>query len=197
MYHFKAERNLLGSVLIVIALVSCATQVKRSHFSPVFITDRVQYILLPAREMEKEVDGVQRITGKFGDQVFVMEAWVKADKSGIDMAFFNSFGAGLGNFSFNDEAVSLNSPVFPQNLKAEYLAADFQFCFFNFYALKQTLENLGLVFELSREDENGADTEIRRIAEGKNIIIEIEKTANQVRYMNFLRGYSYTLDGDF
>ena len=182
----------MGSIFIILTLVSCATQEKRSH-APVFITDRLQFILLPAMEIEKPMDGAQRITGSFGDQNFLMEAWVRADETGIDMAFFNSLGAGMGNFSFTDKAVSLASPVFPRNFKAEYLAADFQFCFYNPHALKHALESLGLVFQV----ENGAYTEIRKIIAGKDTIIEIQKTVNQVRYVNILRGYSYTLDGVF
>ena len=195
MCHNKTEKNLLGSVLIIFSLVSCAGLAKPSPFSPVYVTDSAQFRLLPASEIEKPIDGAQRLTGTFGSQNFVLEAWVRADESGIDMDFYNSLGAGMGSFSFNDTAVSLNSPVFPQNLKAEYLAADFQFCFYKPHALRRALEIAGLAFEISQAD--GTNTETRSITAGKETVIEIKKTENQIRYANLLRGYSYLLEGAF
>jgi len=197
MCYNKAEKNLLGSVFIIFSLVSCAGLAKPSPFSPVYVTDTAQFTLLPASEIEKPVDGAQRLTGAFGSQKFVLEAWVRADESGIDMDFYNSLGAGMGSFSFNDTAVSLNSPVFPQNLKAEYLAADFQFCFYKPHALQRALEIAGLAFEISQGNDNGANTETRSITAGKETVIEIKKTENQIRYANLLRGYSYLLEGAF
>jgi len=200
MCHNRTEKSLLGSLgsalgtsLIIFSLVSCSTLPNTSPFSPVFVTDRAQFTLLPASEIEKPVDGAQQLTGTFGSQNFVLEAWVRADESGIDMDFYNSFGAGMGSFSFNDKAVSLDSPVFPQNLKPEYLAADFQFCFYKPQALQRVLKAAGLVFEIS----DGTFTETRRILAGKETVIEIKKNENQIHYANLLRGYSYVLEGTF
>ena len=83
--------------------------------------------------------------------------------------------------------------MFPPSFRAEYLAADFQFCFYRPEALREALAKCGLAFELL--DDAVSRTEIRRIREGKQIIIEIEKTADLVHYRNFLRGYAYTLAG--
>jgi hypothetical protein len=202
--HCKLEKNLLGSIIAFLSLVSCAarpTTVPPSPFAPVYVTDRARFTLLPAAEIEQALDGPQQFSGTFGNQEFIMEAWVKADKTGIAMALYNSLGTDMGNFSFSDEKVSFQSPVFPPAFKAEYLAADFQFCFFRPSALREALEKCGLVFEfLGGTGENGeydgvSHPEIRRISDGKKIIIEIEKTENQVRYQNFLRGYTYTLAG--
>jgi hypothetical protein len=200
MCHNKTEKNLLGSVLVIIfifSLVSCASLEDSSPFDPVFLTDSAYYTLLPASEIEKPVDGAQQLTATFGRWNFVMEGWVKADESGIDMVIYNSMGAGMGSFSFNNAAVSIDSPVFPQSIKAEYIAADFQFCFYNPQALKRALEKARLVFEISGSNINGAYTEIRKIIAGKETIIEIHKTQNQIRYVNNFRGYSYVLEGAF
>jgi hypothetical protein len=179
-------------------LVSCATQSKHPAFSPVYVTDRAKFILLPAAEIEAPLDGPQQISGSYGKQEFIMEAWVKADENEVNMALFNSFGAGMGDFSFRDEGILLSSPVFPASFKAEYLAADFQFCFYKAEALEAALEECGLSLEVEKtgsEPENYH--EIRRIREGEKIIIEIEKTREQIRYTNLLRGYAYTLGGSF
>ena len=200
MKYCLSEKKLPGSLMLLI-LVSCATQPKTSPpspFSPVYVTDRARFFLLPAAEIEKPLDGAQQVSGTYGSQEFIMEAWVRSDESGIDMALYNSFGADMGNFSFNDQGVSFYSPVFPASFKAEYLAADFQFCFYRPGALEQALKKSGLVFELAGgSGTNGEYTEIRRISEGKKTIIHIEKSGNMVRYTNYLRGYAYTLAGIF
>ncbi|MDR1586719.1 MAG: DUF3261 domain-containing protein [Treponema sp.] len=212
MENCKPGRNLLRSTFVLLYLVSCVTNPDLPRFSPVYITDKAKYVLLPAAGIETPLDGPQQISGSWGKQEFVMDAWVKADETGIHMALFNSFGADMGAFSFTDEGVSFQSSVFPPALKGEYLAADFQFCFYRVEVLGDALEKCGLGLELeNRENETGDLIEIRRITEadvspgnggrqstaGKRVIIEIEKTRTLVRYTNLLRGYSYTLGGEF
>jgi hypothetical protein len=213
MENCKPGRNLLRSAFVLLYLVSCVTNPNLPRFSPVYVTDRAKYTLLPAAGIEAPLDGPQQISGSWGEREFVMNAWVKADETGIHMALFNSLGDGMGEFSFTDGGVSFQSPVFPPALKGEYLAADFQFCFYRTEVLSEALKECGLDLELeNREDENGDLIEIRRITEaagvppgkgpspdaaGKKIIIEIEKTKTLVRYTNLLRGYSYTLGGEF
>lgn len=196
MDHCKHEWKIVGSVVILLYLVSCAAQPAAVRFAPVYVTDRARFMLLPAAEIAGELDGPQQFTGSFGGREFIMDAWVRANARGIDMSLYNSLGADMGQFAFSDEGAVFQSPVFPPSFKAEYLAADFQFCFFRPEALREALETCGLSFELSgRTGADGEHTEIRRISEGSKIIIEIEKTANQVRYTNFLRSYAYTLSG--
>ncbi|MDR2133543.1 MAG: DUF3261 domain-containing protein [Treponema sp.] len=204
MENCKPGRNLLRSALFLLYLVSCATNPNPPRFAPVYVTDRAEYTLLPAAEIETPMDGPQQISGSWGKREFVMNAWVRADETGIYMALFNSLGAGMGEFSFTDGGVSFESSVFPSALKGEYLAADFQFCFYRAGVLGEALKKCGLELELeNRESETGEPVEIRRItgaadaAAGKRTIIEIEKTGTLVRYTNLLRGYSYTLGGEF
>jgi hypothetical protein len=185
-------RKLRGSVIAGALLVSCAVHVPVSPFSPVNVTGSAVFRLLPTIEIEKNIDSAQQMTGRYIGQTFVMTAYVKADESGIDMTFFNDLGSDIGSLSFNDQAVSFHSPIFTSPFKAEYLAADFQFCFYRPEALRQALEGQNLRFDLIRR--SGGDTEIRRISEERETIIEIEKTANRVRYTNFFRGYGFTIE---
>lgn len=128
-----------------------------------------------------------------------MDAWVKADEQGIDMEFYNSLGAGMGSFSFNREGVSFSSALFPSSFKAEYLAADFQLCFYRSGALERELAKSALGFGSVRgEAAGGEGGEIRRVFEGGETgtgktLIEIEKTGTSVTYTNFVRGYSFTI----
>jgi hypothetical protein len=51
------------------------------------------------------------------------------------------------------------------------------------------MEACGLAFETRGNS--------RRILEGKTVIMEIEKSRDTVRLINHLRGYTYTLEGNF
>jgi hypothetical protein len=147
--------------------------------------------LLPPGDIEKPLDMAQRMSGNYGETSFTLNCWVRADTTGIFMSFFNEMGADMGELEYTGEGLSFSSPYAPQNLKAEYLIADFQFCFYNFEALVSGLGGLTLKRELSGE------TELRRIYEGERLLIEIEKTPAHVRYANRLRSYAYTITGDF
>jgi len=118
-----------------------------------------------------------------------MNAWVRADETGIDMTLLNEFGANMGELIWRGESVSFSSPVFPQSLNPRYIIADFQLCFYSAESLTRALEEGGLSLE---ETETG-----RRVIDGNTAIIEIAKSQNMVRFVNHLRGYAYTLEGDF
>jgi phage protein U len=189
----------LCGICIILNLVSCAGLPGGGgnvHFAPVYVTGRAAFTLLSAAEMEKPLEGAQQLAGRFGGQEFIMDAFVQADEQGIEMALYNGFGSSMGSFSYSDAGISFQSPVFPPSFKAEYLAADFQFCFYRAEALKKALKKSGLVFE--EETGQGGDFSVlRRIKDKGKTIIEIERTPGQVRYVNFLRGYSYILTGEF
>ena len=184
------------SVFMLQYLVSCVTQSNTSRFSPVYLTDRARFYLLPAAEIDKPLDCVQQITVSYGGQEYIMDAWVRADENGIEMALWTALGMSIGDFSFSDLELSLNTPVFPSSFKAEYMAADFQLCYFRPKALQKALGDIGLSFAI--ENNQSSDemmTEIRRISDAGKIIIEIEKAGNYLRYTNFLRGYGWILRG--
>ena len=186
--------NLLLRAFILLYLVSCATQSNIPRFSPVYLTDKASYYLLPAREIEKPLDCAQQITVNYDKQEFTLDAWVRADESGIEIALFTPMGISMGDFSFSDSGVSLDSPVFPPSFKAEYMAADFQLCYFHPEALRFALAEIGLSFEIfDNKNDDGMPFEIRRISESGKIIIEINKTGNEIQYTNLLRGYGYIL----
>jgi hypothetical protein len=193
-------RSLPGIVIIMLILgaASCATQPKASPYSPVYITENSKYILLPPSDIEVPLDMPQQIAGRYGKQEFVMDAWALADEEGITLAILNSFGANMGELKFSEGALSFSSPLLPSSIKPEYIVADFQFCFYRADALADALKACGLDFAAEqRLTESDGYIEVRTIAEGERIIIEIEKTVSAVRYQNHLRGYAYTLGGAF
>ena len=139
------------------------------------------------------MDMAQYISAEFRGQNYFLNAWVKADENAIEMSFFNELGASIGDISYRDGAAHFSSTVVPksvmQSFKPEYILADFQLCFYDPFLLGKSLEDSGLVLEIQEGS--------RRILSGNKVIIEIIKTGNTVRLENHLRGYAYTLEGDF
>ena len=189
-FFLRAIILLLSFSCAFIYFSSCASGAKsRNDDLFVYLTDTSRYIILPTGGIEKPIDMAQQISASFGDQNFFFIAWVKADESAIEMTLLNEMGANIGELSYTNESISFSSSVFPGSLKPEYIIADFQFCFYNTLLLSQALKSCGLVLEI-----NGTT---RRIFKGKDLIYEIIKNNEAVILTNHLRGYSYTLEGDF
>lgn len=173
----------------IIGLCSCVSATAGGTLPYIWLTNSSRFILLHPENIEKPLDGPQLISATFGEQEYNMLTWVKADETGINMSLLNEMGAAMGELSFHNGAIFFTSSVFPQTLNPAYIIADFQFCFYNAASIGKAMRNIGLSFE---ETENR-----RRILDGNNIIIEINKNLNTVVLINHLRGYVYSLEGDF
>ena len=135
------------------------------------------------------MDMPQLVSASYGGQDYFINAWVQADETGITMTMVNELGANMGELSYRSGAVSFSSPVFPPSLGTEYIVADFQLCFYSVPALRAALADCGLLFETTET--------ARRVLQGKKVIIEITKSGSMIKLVNHLRGYAYTLEGDF
>ena len=176
-------------VIVFLCCCSCAANTTGEKRLSVYLTDSSKYILLPPENIENSLDMAQQISASYKGRKFFLNAWVKADETGMEMVLLNELGARMGELSYRNGLVSFSSPVVPSAMKPEYVIADFQLCFYNAVALRQALNDCGLSFE---DTENS-----RRIFKGKTLVIEVEKDRNTVRLVNHLRGYAYTLEGDF
>jgi len=149
------------------------------------------------------MDMAQFLSAEFGGQNYFFNAWVKADENEMEMTFFNELGASLGELSYRNGVVHFSSNIIPRSVlrsfKPEYFIADFQLCFYDPFLLDKSLKDSGLVLETTDGDSRHGDSRhgSRRILNGNEVIIEIEKTGNTVKLVNHLRKYSYTLEGDF
>ena len=187
----------INTVILILSLLcglfcfsSCATGAKnREDRLHAYLTDTSRFILLPTGAIGKSMDMAQHISASFQGQDFLMMAWVKADETVIEMTLLSELGTNIGELSYRDEQISFSSEVFPSALKPEYIIADFQLCFYDTAALTRALKNCGMAIE--------AGGTIRRIFWKNRLIYEIEKSNNKVRLTNHLRGYTYTLEGDF
>jgi hypothetical protein len=140
------------------------------------------------------MDMAQHITGTYGGQEFILDAWTEADENRVTMAFFNTLGVGMGDLSFGGEGLFFSSAFLPPQLKAEYIVADFQFCFYRAEAVEAALKQARLSFTVEKTADG---REIRTIFEGNTPIIKIEKGTALVVYTNYLRRYAYTLEGEW
>jgi len=178
---------------ISFACVTSCSSVPKKDSLYIDITDSSKFVLLPTGGIEQAMDMVQFLSYEFSGQNYFFNAWVKANENEIEMAFFNELGAGIGELSYRNGSVNFSSPIFQksviQYIKPEYIIADFQLCFYYPFLLGKSLNDIGLVLEVK----DGS----RRIFSGNEVIIEIKKTENAVKLVNNLRGYSYTLEGDF
>ena len=182
---------LLGGVLI--CFCACVSGTKAKEEKPAaphaWLADRSKYILLPLEDIEHPLDMPQLISASYKGKDYFLNAWVKADTAGLNIIIINELGANMGEISYHNGSASFSSPVFSLSFRPEYIVADFQLCFYKAPALRRALEDCGLSLE---------DTVTgRRILQDKTVITEIEKSRNVVRLINHLRGYAYTLEGNF
>jgi len=175
--------------IILFLCCSCAKTATGGKQLDVYLTDSSKYTLLPPENIENPLDMAQQISASYKGREYFLNAWVKADETGMEMALMNELGSALGELSYRNGQVSFSSPVLPSSLKPEYIVADFQLCFYNTIALRKALEDCGLYFEDAGNS--------RRILQGKTLVIEVEKKPDTVRLVNHLRGYTYTLEGNF
>lgn len=186
---------------------SCTSTKIDSDFSPVFVTNSAVYKILPPELMEGHFDGMQRMNAKFAKNEFEAEIYVIANDEQLSMTIMSEFGTTVAELFYDGEELDFASSVFPKNLRAEYIVADFQFCLYDIDALKSALEKAGVDFEVWLEempDGNWAESRILR-QKGKTIAKVTKKyeknlktEANElksIKYENFLRGYSYELAG--
>jgi len=177
-------------IIFFLCCCSCSPRVPNKETRLyVYLAGSSKYFLLPSGDIENSLDMAQHISASWQGRDYFFNAWVKADEAGMEMTLLNELGVSMGELSYRDGHASFSSQVFPNSLKPEYIIADFQLCFYNIPALSLALKNCGLTIIGT---ENG-----RRIVQGKKLIIEIEKSRNAVRLVNHLRGYAYTLEGNF
>jgi hypothetical protein len=193
---------LLGGVLV--CFCACASGTKAKGDEPatpyIWLTDNSRYILLPTGDIEYPLDSHQLISASYQGKDYVLNAWVKADTAELNMTIINELGANMGELSYRNGAASFSSPVLSLPFKPEYIIADFQFCFYQARALFQSLKYGGLSFEEIKTNRFEDTWTVRHILLGdhKTVIIRIEKKSrNVIELVNHLRGYAYTLEGNF
>ena len=179
-----------AAIVLLLCYGSCASGAKsRDDRLHAYLTNTSKYILQSTGGIEQSMDMPQRVTASFQDMDLSLVAWVKADETVIDVTMLNEMGTNIGELSYSDDAISFSSEVFPGSIQPEYIVADFQLCYYNAVLIARALKDCGLSMEISGTT--------RRIFKGNELIYEIIKNADAVILTNYLRGYTYTLEGDF
>ena len=175
-------------------LISCASSRFESEFSPVYVTNTSKYAILPTTSMSGTVDSLQKMTANFGkDNSFDFDVYVISDSSQLSMTILNEFGTTMASLFYDGLSLDFDSVIFPKELKAEYIVADFQFCLYNVDDLKPAIEKIGVNLEITSEPAGDEIAEVRTLSKKGKVISKITKTALSIKYENFLRGYSYIL----
>ena len=186
---FLAVAILLSFLCGFLGFSSCVSGAKSRERLHAYLTDTSRYVLLPTTDIGKSIDMPQSISASFGGQDLFLVAWVKADETVLEMTLLNEMGTNIGELSYSDETLSFSSAVFPASVRPEYIVADFQLCFYNTVSIARALKDCGMNMEISGIT--------RRIFKGNDLIYEITNNSEAVRLTNHLRGYTYTLEGDF
>ncbi len=202
------RRFTILSVFVPFLFIACASLPVEKNNRKVYVTNSAEFSLLSPSCMSGELDCFQRMTAVFGEgksqREFSFDAYVVSNKDGLSICILNEFGTTLSELFYDGESIDFDSSVFPAAVKAEYIVADFQFCLYDADALRNSLKNAGIDFEVSVEEENGEITECRLIKKDGKIISKITKKTNCgtdgkkenphfIKCENFLRKYSYTL----
>ena len=187
----KHKAGKAAATLLVFSMIffgSCAST--RQHaLRPIYITNAKKVNLLPVETTARKFDGLQLLTGAYGETEFALMSYTQIDSAGINLSLMNDFGTDMGYVSYDGEKVIFDSAYFPKALPGEYIICDIQNAFYDVQALKNQYEKSGLIFEA----ENEGGYEIRKIFDGKKLIEEIRISENLVSINNYLRGYRYEL----
>lgn len=160
-----------------------------SNIEPIYITNIKKLYLLPPFDIEKNIESEQRLTATFGGNSIALLAYLKADENEIFLSMFNDFGTGMGTLFYDGKNISFDSPVFPKNLKSEYIVADLQFAYYKVHSIQKLLKSIKM--KMIVEESEGVEK--RKIYNGPFLIEEINKSAGKIVIKNKLRGYEYVL----
>ena len=188
----------------LLALVGCGSSNVKPGTALVYYSDSRSVELLPTAAMTDPIDMPQHIAGNFtkpdgSTDSFEADSWVRANDSILSITMFTGFGTTLGEITYERDSVKAESSVLDvTKMKAEYLVADFQVCFYPFIALKENFEKAGFTFVESREafadgEVSAAGDYVRTLKEGDRVILVATKKARDISLVNELRKYSYRI----
>ena len=175
---------------LLLCLFGCQTMHDASpsrQVSRVYLTDSRTVELLPPSASGGAFESFQQIEGSYHGQTYYLDAYVQSDGEHFVMAAFNTLGTKVFEVEQTADSVRFSASIASGNMKPEYILADYQLCFFPFEAVRRNLNAAGLTFE---EKEDGS-ARVRTVSAEGRTIIQIRRTAHEVRYTNLLRGYQY------
>ena len=112
----------------------------------------------------------------------------------LSVVFFSGFGTTIAELTYAKDSVSFVSSVIDvEKMKAEYVIADLQTCFYPFEALKNNFEKSGFAFTEKRLSDESQDFE-RVLSENGKTILHVTRKASEIDLVNELRQYKYHIN---
>ena len=187
------------ALAFLLALVGCSRSNVKPGTAPVYYSDNRSVALLPTAAMTEKLDMPQHLRGEFTQQdgslkSFEGDSWVRANDTTLSIILFSGFGTTIAEITYGKDSVHFESSVMDvEKMKAEYVLADFQVCFYPYKALKDNFEEAGFVFEESRGSTNGeaARDYVRTLKDGSTLVLTAERKGKEITLVNSLRHYSY------
>lgn len=183
------------ALAFLLALVGCSRSNVKPGTAPVYYSDNRSVALLPTSAMTEKLDMAQHLRGEFTQQdgslkSFEGDSWVRANDTTLSIMLFSGFGTTIAEITYGKDSVHFESSVMDvEKMKAEYVLADFQVCFYPYKALKDNFEEAGFVFEESR---SGANLDyVRTLKDGNTLVLTAERKGKEITLVNSLRHYSY------
>ncbi|MBN1799474.1 MAG: DUF3261 domain-containing protein [Spirochaetales bacterium] len=169
---------------------ACAGSPPGTHIpAPVYLTDEKHITLLPTQAVENEFEIYQIIDGYYKSRTYSIEALVQTNLEEINIISFNNLGTQVYDLAYKNSDMVFHSPQATADIKPEYIVADFQLCYFPRSAVESMIREAGLIFEEIPQP----DGWVRRILDGAQLIIHIQRKGNDLNYKNHLREYGYTI----
>ena len=187
-------RHVLGLLACVLLLVACSRSNVKPGTAPVYYSDTRSVALLPTTAMTEKLDMPQHLRGEFTQQdgsmkSFEGDSWVRANDSVLSIMLFSGFGTTIAEITYGKDSLHFESSVMDvEKMKAEYVLADFQVCFYPYKALKDNFEAAGFVFEEAR---GTAHDFVRTLKDGNTLVLTAQRKGKEITLVNSLRHYSY------
>jgi len=185
-------------VALVLVMVGCHHSRVAPGTAPVYYSDSRAVSLLPTAAMTEKLDMPQHLRGEFTQKdgslkSFEGDSWVRANDTTLSIMLFSGFGTTIAEITYGKDSVHFESSVMDvEKMKAEYVLADFQVCFYPYKALKDNFEEVGFVFEEVRGGTNGdASDYVRTLKDGNTLVLTAERKGKEIMLVNSLRHYSY------
>ena len=181
------------SLLFCGVLTSCHKSLVKPGAVPVYYSNSRAVELLPTSAMTTSMDMAQHLEGTFikddgSETSFDGDTWVRANDSILSVFLFSGFGTTIAELTYAGDSVVFESSVMDvKKMKAEYVLADLQVCFYPFEALKKNFEGAGFVFE----QELDGDDFVRTLSENGTTIMNVQKKGSEILLVNELRRYRY------
>lgn len=178
-------------ISILLSVFSCNTIIYSGPGKdlPVYLIDEKPVYLLDTEYIETTIDEEQYMEGYHGDESYLLQTMVVADETKIEQYAMTTFGAMVYFLQLDDTVLHFESPYVQDGMNPSYLAADFQLVYYKPEAVRQMLNEAGLVLKIDKND----SLEIRTIYHNDSQIIEIRKEKDRVVFTNYLRNYGYSI----